>query len=140
MIDGRLFRLGLLCAHLSRVALRIIKANHMYLVYKTFQGRNLSIFLGSILENRQFSKYILTFNLFGTSELPKYSNSNVSLSPFNKQKQRFGELEFEYFGGSDVMNKLIIWPLAQCTSSINKITDRRTYLYWLLGQTVRSFA
>ena len=40
-----LFRLGMLCTHLSRVALRIIKTNHMYLVYKTFQGRNLSNFL-----------------------------------------------------------------------------------------------
>ena len=29
------------------------------------------------------------------------------LSPLNKQKQRFGELEFEYFGGSDVANKLL---------------------------------
>ena len=34
------------------------------------------------------------------------TNKNVFLSPFNKQKQRFGELEFEYFGGSDVVNKL----------------------------------
>ena len=34
------------------------------------------------------------------------TNENVFLSPFNKQKQRFGELEFEYFGGSDVVNKL----------------------------------
>ena len=75
-------------------------------------------------------------NLFTTSEPPKYLNSNslnlcfsllkgdkkifslvqkifstnknVFLSPFNKQKQRFGELEFEYFGGSDVANKLNI--------------------------------
>ena len=39
-----LFRLGMLCTHLSRVNLRIIKTNHMYLVYKTFQGRNLSNF------------------------------------------------------------------------------------------------
>ena len=31
-----LFRLGMLCTYLSRVALRIIKTNHMYLVYKTF--------------------------------------------------------------------------------------------------------
>ena len=34
------------------------------------------------------------------------TNKNVFLSPFNKQKQRFGELEFKYFGGSDVANKL----------------------------------
>ena len=34
------------------------------------------------------------------------TNKNVFLSPLNKQKQRFGELEFEYFGGSDVANKL----------------------------------
>ena len=47
-----LFRLGMLRDHLSRVPLRIIKTNHIYLVYKTFQGRNLSIFLGGILENR----------------------------------------------------------------------------------------
>ena len=56
-----LFRLGLLSTHLSGVALRIIKTNHMYLVYKTFQGRNLSNFFGGILENRWFHKYILTF-------------------------------------------------------------------------------
>ena len=30
---------------------RIIKTNHMYLVYKTFQGRNLSKIFGGILEN-----------------------------------------------------------------------------------------
>ena len=47
-----LFRLGMLCTHLSRVALRIIKTNHLYLAYKTFQGRNLSNFLGGILENQ----------------------------------------------------------------------------------------
>ena len=41
----RLFRLGMLCTHLSRVDLRIIKTNHLYLVYKTFQARNLSNFL-----------------------------------------------------------------------------------------------
>ena len=77
---------------------------------------------------------LLLTNLFATSEPPKYSNSNspnlcfcllkddkktflfvenifwtnenVFLSPFNKQKQRFGELEFEYLGGYDVVNKL----------------------------------
>ncbi len=48
----RLFRLGMLCTHLSRVPLRIIKTSHMYLVYKTFQGRNLSNFFGGILENQ----------------------------------------------------------------------------------------
>ena len=47
-----LFRLGMLCTHLSRVALSIIKTNHMYLVYKTFQARNLSNFFGAILENQ----------------------------------------------------------------------------------------
>ena len=50
-----LFRLGMLCTHLSRVALRIIKTNHMYLVYKTFQGRNLSNFFGGILEKSMIS-------------------------------------------------------------------------------------
>ena len=35
---------GMLCTHLSRVTLRIIKMCHMYLVYKTFQGRKLSNF------------------------------------------------------------------------------------------------
>ena len=44
----RLFRLGLLCTHLSRVALRIIKTKDMYFVHITLQGR---IFLVSILEN-----------------------------------------------------------------------------------------
>ena len=75
-------------------------------------------------------------NLFATLDPPKYSNSNspnlcfcllkgdkktfllvenifwtnenVFLSHFNKQKQRFVELEFEHFGGSDVVNKLYI--------------------------------
>ena len=41
-----LFRLGMLCTHLSRVVLRIIKTNYMYLVYKTFQCRNQSNFFG----------------------------------------------------------------------------------------------
>ena len=45
---GRLFRLGTLSTHLSRVALRMIKTNHMYLVFKTFQGRNLSNLFGGI--------------------------------------------------------------------------------------------
>ena len=60
---GWLFRLDMLCTHLSRVALRIIKTNHMYLVYKIFQGRNLSNFFGGILEN-QWSTfwYYLTFS------------------------------------------------------------------------------
>ena len=53
------FRLGMLCTHLIRVALWIIKTNHIYLVFKTFQGRNLLIFFGGILENRWFNKYIL---------------------------------------------------------------------------------
>ena len=39
------------------------------LVYKTFQGRNLSNFFGGILENREFSKYILTFSDFYQSIL-----------------------------------------------------------------------
>ena len=47
-----LFRLGMLCTHLSRVNLRLIKTNHMYKVYKTFQGRNLSEKFGGILENQ----------------------------------------------------------------------------------------
>ena len=55
-----LFKLGMLCTHLSRVALRIIKTNHKYLVYKTFQGRNLPNFFDGILENQWFHKYILT--------------------------------------------------------------------------------
>ena len=76
-----------------------------------------------------------SYNLFTTSDPPKYSNSNspnlcfcllkgdkktfllvenifwtnenVFLSPFNKEKQRFGELEIGFFGGSDVVNKLM---------------------------------
>ena len=47
----RLFRLVMLCTHQSRVLLRIIKTSHMYLVFKTFQARNLSNFFGAILEN-----------------------------------------------------------------------------------------
>ena len=39
-----LFRLGMICTHLGRVALRIIKTYHIYLVYKTFQGRIYQIF------------------------------------------------------------------------------------------------
>ena len=46
------FRLGMFCTHLSRVTFRIFKTNHMYLVYKTSQARNLSNFFGVILENR----------------------------------------------------------------------------------------
>ena len=57
-----LFRLGMLCTWLSRVALRIIKTNHMYLAHKTFQGRNLSNLFGAILDNRWFHKYILTLS------------------------------------------------------------------------------
>ena len=57
-----LFRLGMLCTHLSRVALGIIKTNHMYLVYETFQGRDLSKNFDGILENRWFLKYILTLS------------------------------------------------------------------------------
>ena len=55
-----IFRLGMLCTLLSRVSLRIIKTNHLYLVYKTFQGTNISIFFCGILENRGFHKFILT--------------------------------------------------------------------------------
>ena len=55
----RLFRLGMLCTLLSRVALRIIKTNYIYLVYKTFQGRNISNLFGGIFEIRLFHKYIL---------------------------------------------------------------------------------
>ena len=59
-----LFRLGMLYTHLSRirVALRIIKTNHMYLVNKTFQGWNLSKISSGILENQWFHKYILTLS------------------------------------------------------------------------------
>ena len=45
-----------------------------------------------------------------------WTNENVFLSPFNKQKQRFRELEFKYFGGSDVVNKLIVKKIMQPTS------------------------
>ena len=57
-----LFKLGMLCTHLIRVPLRIIKTSHMYLDYKTFQGRNLSNFFGGILENLWFHKYNLTLS------------------------------------------------------------------------------
>ena len=57
-----LFGLGMLSTHLKSVALRIIKTNHMYLVYKTFQGRNLSDFFGGILENQRLHRYILTLS------------------------------------------------------------------------------
>ena len=57
-----LFRLGMLCTHLNRVALRRIKTNRIYLVYKTFKGRNLSIFFRGILENQWFHKSILTLS------------------------------------------------------------------------------
>ena len=57
-----LFRLGLLCTQLRRVASRIIKTNHMFLVCKTFQGRNLSKIFGDILEIQWFHKYILTLS------------------------------------------------------------------------------
>ena len=47
-----LFRLGMFCTHLSRLSLGMIKTNCIYIVYKTFQGRNLSNFFGGILENQ----------------------------------------------------------------------------------------
>ena len=56
------FRLGMIYTHKSRVPLRIIKTNPMYLVYKTFNGKNLANFLGGILENRWFHKYVLTLS------------------------------------------------------------------------------
>ena len=52
-----------------------------------------------VIEGGRENIFLLVENIFWTNE-------NVFLSPFNKQKQRFGELEFEYFGGSDVANKL----------------------------------
>ena len=55
----RLFILGMLCTHLSRVNLGIIKTNRMHLVYKTFMatllhGQKSIKFFGGILENRWF--------------------------------------------------------------------------------------
>ena len=60
----------------------------------------------------QFSKSLFLFIQGGQENIfigPKnfLTIKNSFLSPFNKQKQRFGELEFEYFGGSDVANKLV---------------------------------
>ena len=43
--------LDMLCTELRRVSLRIIKTNHKQLVYKTFQGRNLSNIFGGILDS-----------------------------------------------------------------------------------------
>ena len=37
-------------------------SQHKYLVYTTFQGRNLSNLFGGILKNRWFHKYILTLS------------------------------------------------------------------------------
>ena len=61
----RLFILGMLCTHLSRVALRIIKTNYMYLVYKTFQGRNFQnlyeVYVESVILNPRasfFNKWV----------------------------------------------------------------------------------
>ena len=95
-------------------------------------------------------------NLFATLEPPKYSNSNspnicfcllkgdkktfllvenifwtnenVFLSPFNKQKQRLGELEFKYFGGSDVVNKLKVDEFFYRNFSSGKENDGQTTL------------
>ena len=61
----RLFRLGMLCTQLSRVALRIIKTNHMHLVYKIFQDRNLSKFsvvFGKIDNSIDTFRHYLTFS------------------------------------------------------------------------------
>ena len=69
-----LFRLGMLCIHLSRVALRITKTNHMYLVYKTFLGRNLSNFSVVFWKMDGFIKYILTLSDLQKSHLNKGSN------------------------------------------------------------------
>ena len=108
-----------------------------FLIFKdiqlqNFQGRKPSIIW-------KIDDFILTYNLFTTSEPPKYSNSNspnLCFDLFNaiwdaleknlrlgfrkgfviperliKQKNhnKFGEFEFKYFGGSDVLNKLLVY-------------------------------
>ena len=51
------FRLGMLRTHPSR----IIKTNHMYLVYKSFQGRNLSNFSGVFFFLEKINDFTNTF-------------------------------------------------------------------------------
>ena len=50
----------------------------------------------------------------------------VFLSPFNKQKQKFGELEFEYFGGSDVVHKLY-YQIHQVISQISRTYESTNF-------------
>ena len=56
------------------------------------------------------------------------TNENFFLSPFNKQKQRLGELEFKYFGGSDVVNKLKVDEFFYRNFSSGKENDGQTTL------------
>ena len=47
-----------------------------------------------------------------TTGIPRFSDLPTALKllvikSLKKSKQRFGEFEFEYFGGSDVVNKLL---------------------------------
>ena len=76
------------------------------------------------------TKNLQTSNLFTTSESPNIRVPILQIFVFvywrgtRKQKQIFGELEFEYFGVSDVVNKLIVsqirdWELMDtCTCFI----------------------
>ena len=52
--------IGILCTHLSRFALRIIKTNHMYLVFNPYRAEIYQKIFGGILETQWFHKYILT--------------------------------------------------------------------------------
>ena len=55
---GRFYRLGTYLCWLLCTFINITEKK--YLVYKIFQGRNLSNFFSGILKNRWFHKYILT--------------------------------------------------------------------------------
>ena len=110
-----LFRLGMLCTHLSRVVLRIIKTNHMYLVYKTFQGRNLSNFFGGILENRWFHKYILTLSDLYINKHTRLHNKVWCLSSTKKCPKiacipNQGRNQEFFKGQPKEIEPCLIWP------------------------------
>ena len=80
-----LLRLGMLCAHLSRVALRIIKTKHTFLLYKIFQGRKIyqifSVVFWKIDDFMNTFRHYLTFIwkvcLFYQRNCPKGTHSAI---------------------------------------------------------------
>ena len=65
---------------------------------------------------------------------------NVFLSPLNKEKQKFGELELEYFGGFDVVNKLKISFLVFTMTTFVFYGQPRLLFWKLVNETQMSKA